>query len=38
MGREPVLDFCGFVDLGVVSDDREMGKEQRGVRPIKCLQ
>ena len=34
MGGEPLLNFSGFVNLGVVGDDGEVSKERRGVRAI----
>ena len=34
MGREPRLDFRGFVNLRVVGDNGEVSKERGGVRAI----
>ena len=33
-----MLNFSGFVNLGVVGDDGEVSKERRGVRPVEGLQ
>ena len=38
MGGQPLLDFGGLVDLGVVGDDGEVSKERRRVGAIKRLQ
>jgi len=38
MGGQPLLDFLGLVEFGVVDHDREEEEERRGVRAIECLQ
>ena len=38
MGREPLLDFGGLVDLRVVGDDGEVSKAERMVCLIKRLE
>jgi hypothetical protein len=38
MGRQPLLDFLGLVEFGVVDHDREEGEERHGGRAIEGLQ
>ena len=38
MGGQPLLDFGGLVDLGVVGDDGEVSKAERRVCLIKRLE
>ena len=38
MGGQPLLDFLGFMQLGIVDDDRQVGKERGGVGPIERVE
>ena len=39
MSREPLLDFLGVMNLGIIGDHGELSKEGRGVGPIeRCKQ
>ena len=37
MGDEPLLDFLGVVDLGIINHNREVIEERRGMRPLERL-
>jgi len=38
MGGEPLLDFLGVGNLGIIGDDGEVREERRRVRAIERLQ
>ena len=38
MGREPLLDFLGLVNLGIIGHNREVGIEGRRVGAVECVE